>query len=539
MAYAVILIVAASLLLFANTVTHPFLYDDHVLIVGNKKLGSPEYLSSIFNSSFQYDVPRLDYSAFQIDYYRPFIRLLFWCIYQVGGLNSKFWHLSNIILFSIVSVLVWALIYKLSNNLGLSTVSGLLFVVHPIHTEAVAYVNSLVETLHAIFFLSALLLYLGARETTSADRSRQIVLYLGALFLFEAALLTKEAALCFPMVIVALELSFCSGNWRECLVLVIKRTSLFLLPLAGYFALRYMTYGNLMRLRSGMPIWQVLINIPQAIFNYLKMLVYPVSLTMLNSIKIIDSIINPYFIIPSLLLLTVTLLLLIYSSRRTFFYWAFFIITLTPVLHLGIFSEDRMLQHRYAFLASVGFCALVGTLFDKLLAKSRVTYAVLSAVIIFLSIQTYKQNSYWRSEYVLYQREYALAPNSDFAACAYASQLLLAGQVQEAARLFTHVIEKIKPDSDFAHFGMASYYMMKGDYEQAAYFYERTIELQQGHRRDLYIYLAECYKRLGNRERAIQLLEELVKSNPDYLEAKFALAELMAADASFGGSYAN
>lgn len=530
-----------SFLLFLNTSTHPFVYDDHVLIVENTRLASYEYLSSLFNNSFQYDAPRLDYSSFQIDYYRPFVRLLFWIIYQIGGLNSVYWHVSNILLFSLVSMLVWLVVERLSANSRVATVTAVLFAAHPVHTEAVAYVNSLVETLHAIFFLSSLLVYLIARDSSternSTDRS---ILYLGALMLFESALLTKEAALCLPIVIGALELLTTEEGWKKGLLRGIKAASFFLIAVAGYFLLRYMTYGKVMRVKSGMPLWKVFVNIPQAITGYLKMLLYPVSLTMLNTLPLTESLLSPYFLLPTVLLIAVTLGLWIYASRMTFFYWIFLLITLMPVMHLGVFPLDRILQHRYVFIASIGLFALLATGFEKLLIRApRPAYAALGITLIFLSVQTYKQNSYWQSEFTLYQREYALAPDSEFAANAYASQLLLNGQPQEAAKLFTHIIQKINPNSAFAHLGMAEYYRMHADYEQALYFFDRTINIQQGHRLDLYIALAECYEKTGRRHRGIDVLRQVIKEHPNYLDAQKALSDMLRAEASSGGVYVN
>ncbi len=536
-----VVVAVFSFLLFLNTSTHPFVYDDHVLIVENSRLASIEYLSSLFNSSFQYDAPRIDYSSFQIDYYRPFVRLLFWIIYQIGELNPVYWHVSNILLFSLVSVLVWLLVDKLSGNRRVATISALLFVAHPVHTEAVAYVNSLVETLHAIFFLSALLVYLIARDR-SAGRSLtdRGILYLGALMLFESALLTKEAAICLPIVIGALEFLTTEEGWKKRLLKGMQASSLFLIPIAGYFLLRYITYGRVARMNSNMPLWKVFINIPQAITSYLKMLLYPVSLTLLNTLPLTESLFSPYFLLPTFILVALTATLWLYTSRLTFFYWIFLLVTLMPVMHLGVFPLDRILQHRYVFIGSIGIFALLATGFDKLVAKApRPAYIALAAILVFLSVQTYKQNGYWQSEFILYQREYHLAPGSEFAAAAYASQLLIKGQSQEAARLFTHIIQKINPDSAFAHLGMAEYYKAYGDYEQAAHFYTRVITLQGGHRRDLYLSLAECYKRIGNKQKAIEILQEAVKSHPEYLDAQRALAEMLRAENPLGGSYVN
>lgn len=529
-----------SFLLFLNTSTHPFVYDDHVLIVENTRLATPEYLSSLFNSSFQYDAPRLDYSSFQIDYYRPFVRLLFWIIYQIGGLNPVYWHVSNILLFSIVSALVWLVVDKLSGSRRVATVTALLFAAHPVHTEAVAYVNSLVETLHAIFFLSALLVYLIARDSSTKSLTDRGILYLGTLMLFESALLTKEAAVCLPIVIGVLELLTTEEGWKKRFLRGIQAGSFFLIAIAGYLLLRYVTYGRVLRVNSDMPLWKVFINIPQAITGYLKMLLYPVSLTMLNTLPLTESLLSPYFLLPVTILISVTLGLWLYASRMTFFYWAFLLITLMPVLHLGIFPLDRILQHRYVFIGSIGIFALLATGFEQLLIRAhRPAYVILGAVLIFLSVQTYKQNGYWKSEFTLYQREYALAPNSEFAANAYAFQLLLNGQPQEAARLFTHILQKMNPDSAFANLGMAEYYRVHEDYEQALHFFDRTITIQRGHRLDLYIALAECYEKIGRRGKGIEILRQVVKEHPKYLDAQKALSEMLKAEFSSGGNYVN
>src|SRR5262249_54837101 len=141
-----------------------------------------------------------------IDYYRPFIRMLFGLSYQAFGLETPYWHLLNVLIYCAVVALSYSLIKRISGSKAVGAVGALLFAVHPIHSEAAAWTCGSVDTLHALFYFGSFALYLRMREEKSPSSRR--IFFMGSIALFMAALLTKEMALSLPILIAVHRLIF-------------------------------------------------------------------------------------------------------------------------------------------------------------------------------------------------------------------------------------------------------------------------------------------------------------------------------------------
>src|SRR6185369_11530767 len=89
-----------TFLVFAGTLRNQFVYDDHYLIEWNQALRDWTYFTRLFVDSHSYDVPWLNINAMSLDYYRPFTRMLFVLAYHAFGLQTKYWHLLNVMIFS-------------------------------------------------------------------------------------------------------------------------------------------------------------------------------------------------------------------------------------------------------------------------------------------------------------------------------------------------------------------------------------------------------------------------------------------------------
>ncbi|XP_074651440.1 protein O-mannosyl-transferase TMTC2-like [Tubulanus polymorphus] len=152
--------VAASLLaclLYMNTLTADFAYDDSRAILKNQDLLPETAITSIFYNDF-WGTP-LTHSGSHKSY-RPLCVLTFRLNYYLHGLNAMGFHLGNVILHSIVTGLFTYVAKILMRRTFASFVAGLLFAVHPIHTEAVAGIVGRADIGACLFFLLTLLNYI-------------------------------------------------------------------------------------------------------------------------------------------------------------------------------------------------------------------------------------------------------------------------------------------------------------------------------------------------------------------------------------------
>lgn len=522
-----------SLLIFIGALGHGFVNDDHALIENNPGLKDPDYIATAFLQSHAYDLAELNYNKAAVDYYRPFTRLLFAYAYQVFGLETNYWHALNLMLFAIVAALIFINSELLSKNRAITIITTALFIFHPIHTEAAAWINCIVELLHAIFFLAATACYFASDQTTDKQQAR--TLWIGSLMLTIAALLSKEAAMCMPILIGAYRFI----NTDKALVERIKATIVSMLPftilLIIYLAWRYWIYGGSLRMaHSRIPEMQVLLTIPLLIINYIKMIFVPVNLNVIYDITPIKSISDIKFWLPFMLLISAAIFIWTNWPRQLIFAAAWFLITLMLTLNIGIFRPEYPIQDRYAFLPSFGCCLLLGTvLFHMLKVNSGIVWrewllsTAIIAIMIFLAVMTVRQNRYWHSDLTLWQRAVAVNPDNAFARCSLGWSLFNGNDKEVAGREFTASFKLSNGQSACGCSGLASYYAERGDSQQAITFFEQAVALGAGDTNPfIYTDLARLYFKVGEKDKARTLIKQLLEVNPEFEEAKKLMQEI-------------
>jgi protein O-mannosyl-transferase len=520
----------AAFAVFANTLVNQFVYDDHYLIEWNHALRDWTYFTRLFVDSHSYDVPWLNINAMSLDYYRPFTRMLFVLAYQVFELQTKYWHLLNVMIFSAIVALAYILIRQMSGKRAIAIAGTLLFIVHPIHSEVVAWVNCLGELLHALFFLGAFALYL---HLESIDRKP--LFFLGSLTLFVAALLSKEAALCFPILVAAHKFIHTEEGLFRRATAALRAAMPFLIVVAIYIGWRFFVYGGTLRVGSKLPLVFTLLTIPSVVLEYLKMLLFPAGLSPVHSVPIVLDAAAPSFWLPLLLLVAIAALVWLRGPRMLAFACAWIIVTLLPVLNIGGFIPDLIIQDRYAFLPSLGFCAAVAMGFGRLLESGGMTarlrpvlLGLFAAAVVALLALTIRQNGFWYSDQTLFERAVAVNPGSEFAQCSYGWALYYGEKKDEAALHFTRSFQIKNGRSGCGCLGMGNYYADQKDYDQAIQFYERAIELKQGELNLLvFIKLAEAYNEKGQKGKAVDLLSRTIEANPNFGQARAMLGKLM------------
>jgi hypothetical protein len=174
------LIFAFTWALFANTLVNRFAFDDKSLVVENAFLKTHTPVSTIFSTNYRAG------AGFTGDgLYRPLVMLSYQL--NAGKEISPFpFHLFNVTLNAVNAALLFLLLYLLFRNLPLAIIAGLIFGVHPLHTEAVANIAGRPEILCTFFLLLSWLIL-------ERYRTRLWSIPVGAVFLF-GALLSKETA---------------------------------------------------------------------------------------------------------------------------------------------------------------------------------------------------------------------------------------------------------------------------------------------------------------------------------------------------------
>ncbi|TAK08083.1 hypothetical protein EPO44_03070, partial [bacterium] len=199
----IFLIVCFATLFYTNSFANFFVWNDWTLIIENFLIKDWRNLPEIFTSAFW---KPLVGEPSQI--YRPLLSLSFMADFAVWGLNPWGYHLTNTLFHILNSILIYFLarVYVPAIPALMAT---LLFAVHPIHTEAVTYISGRGELIMTFFLLSGVLVFLKSEKRTSW------LFYLVSLPLFFFALLTKETAVIFPLLLLAADGTAFPSSWQS------------------------------------------------------------------------------------------------------------------------------------------------------------------------------------------------------------------------------------------------------------------------------------------------------------------------------------
>ena len=162
----ILIVLVITLVAFVGSLRYDFVYDDVEQIVGNRYVHSWHYLPRFFTEHVWGHLN----SSSPGTYYRPIFLLWLLLNHSVFGLQASGWHFTTVALHVLVTYTVYRLALGINLDRLTACVAALLFGLHPVHVEAVAWVSGGTEPLLAALFVPAFLCYLRARA--AAGRSR-------------------------------------------------------------------------------------------------------------------------------------------------------------------------------------------------------------------------------------------------------------------------------------------------------------------------------------------------------------------------------
>ena len=533
-----IVVAAVAAVVYSNTLANGFVSDDNALIFQHPFVPHVRDWPRIFTAGHYEGTGG----------YRPLVTLSFAFNYCFGGRNPVGYHLINILLHAANSVLVLLLLSRLLLGRAAAFVGALIFAVHPIHTEAVAWISGRAEVLAAFFFFIAWLLHLRSRQVTSLWSPPRV---LSAVALF-AALLSKENALIFPGVIVAGDVLI--SRWQShCDALTnlsrAQRWARLYLPSLAAIALYFIVRGLLYH----QPIWRLvrdvqfvdnpLAHVPlierlltagKIQLEYLRLLVWPRHLCAdysYNSVPIVTNIGDP-IVLSAFAVCALLFVIAVWSFShrgRLWFGIVFYAFAVAPVANvltvIGTIKAERLL-----YLPSFGLCFIVGVgivwLSQTRLRLIRFSFAVstalFAAVIASAGFATWKRNSVWRDERSLWQSVADTVPNNIKAQLHVGSDALASGDDAKAIGAFRAAMQ-IDSQSEDAVINLSAALMQDQQYGEATRILENAVS-QHPSRAVVHLNLGLAYLGVGRPASAIAELRHACDLDPSNAVTRFNLA---------------
>jgi len=492
------LIAAIGFLIYANSLQGQFLWDDESLVQYNPYIKSWSHLPKIFTS-------RLGSIAKEAGaFYRPVQTLTYLLDYSLWKLNVIGYHAVNIGWHILAALSVYGLVQILFRNGKLSLLTALLFVTHPIHTEAVSYISGRADSLVTFFMLTSFILYL------KYDQKRTGLILSAMAGSYLLALLSKEYSLILPVLVGFYHYSFKKPINR-------KAFSVLLGTMLAYCLWRGLVVGIGTIAEGAAPtFFQRLPGVFVAMTNYFRILVLPFDLHMEYG-GILFPMNEPKAIIGFVLIL----ILMGYVFRKKdqdrflFFSVGWFFISLLPSSNLFFPINAYMAEH-WLYVPSIGFTLIVSRFIINCAENQKLkgmAFIIIGGLLIFYSVLTVRQNSYWGNGISFYKKMLYYAPDSSRLYNNLAKAYHDAGKNDDLIDLLNKAIQK-QPDNALAHNNLGNAYKEIGKYKEAVASYNQAITIDPLHAGPYYNLSTVYADAFGRIDEAIQLLNKAIELSP-------------------------
>jgi tetratricopeptide (TPR) repeat protein len=446
--------------------------------------------------------------------------------YAVWGLDPWGFHLTNNVLHTLNTALVFILCVQLvktgrpgqgmRKTVITATVTALLFGLHPLHVESVAWVTERKDVLYSLFFLLSIIVYL--RYVSSSGLGRRL-LYASSLCLFAMSLMSKPMAVTLPVVLLVLDyypLRRLSFKWA-----VVEKIPFFFFSLLLSVMTVFAHHSESFEEQT--VLGRLFLPAKNYIF-YLYKMVLPTGLVPYYPYPEKASPLTMEYVLATVLFAAITLLCVWTFKRQRVFStaWLYYLVTLLPVIGLVGFS-DFVAADRYTYLPSLGPFMLAGLGAAYLMGtggrrRMVATACVATVILATLAAMTIRQTGVWKNSITFWSHEISVYPDRlPLAYTGRGTALHNLGDFRRAIENFDTAIA-LSPEYAQAYANRGASLQKLGDFKRAIEDFDTAIALRPGH--------AQAY---ADRGAALQELGDFRQAIEDFDTA----IALRSADASF------
>lgn len=502
--FAVLILIVFAPALAGQLVT----WDDMSYLVGNEKMLKNMDLVKIFTT------PSV------MGNYHPLTMLTYSIVYQIAGFaTTKYFHLINILLHILNTILVYRLSFKLtSEKKYVSIIVALLFAIHPFHVESVAWVSELKDVLYTSFWLLSILSFMKGYEKQDTKY------YVFSILLFLGSCLSKGMAVTLPPVLVLiLYFYYQEKNIKKYFSLI----PFFVLALViGIVAYQAQKSGQgLAALGSYSFLERFLFVCYSFVFYPLKGLL-PLKLSIVYPYPRSGSDLSIlYYIAPVFVILYFVLL---WKSWRRYPLVALglsiYAICILPVLQLLPVGESMVFE-RYYYVSSIGiFLAIVyagNAVLLRFPSYRNYALGVLGVTMMYYAYSSYTRCQDWKDTLSLWGAVMRDYPEVDKSYYAYGEDFQAKGNASKAFEYYNKTIEK-NPDNKKAYINLANCYItFNKDNQNAELNFKKALALDPNYSKALYGIGTIIYP--SNQDSAYIYFRKAAQYEPTFQEAHYML----------------
>ncbi|MBF0343771.1 MAG: tetratricopeptide repeat protein [Nitrospirae bacterium] len=570
-----VLIIIVGLIVYSNTLNVPFVFDDDISITANpliRNFNSFFESSALNNTGIEPSVR--DFFSTRIIGY-----LTFAINYNLNGYDVTGYHIFNILVHLANALLIYWLVMFLFSTPYFSEAqwqdtpnvvalaSALLFVCHPIQTQAVTYIVQRFASLATLFYLLSVVAYMWSRFDFES-KARKYILYAVSVIAAVCAMKTKEISFTLPVAVVLVEFLFFAGD--------VKKRVIYLLPILLtmlVIPLTLLTSGGSFTIATSENVsrWDYLFTQFSVIVRYIRLFFIPVGQNLDYDYPVYRSLFEPAVFLSLLFLLSIIGVGMylyhlscgrcpekryLYLCRLIAFGIVWFFLTISIESSI-IPIEDVIFEHR-VYLPSVGFFTMIAamlaaieTLKAEVIKTRKVLIPLAACLVLVLSVAAYHRNGIWRDNVTLWEDVVNKSPNKARSHNNLGMYYERQGSLYRAIEHYK-TAARLKPDYVVAHMNLSRIYAMQGlttDYlselRMALKVYDdilRDPKAAKKHRVDavevagIHYELGASLARLRLYDEAAVELEAAIRLNPDSVEAHVDLGNIYALRGSVDGA---
>ena len=559
--FCILILMVVGFLVYSFNLQNKLFWDDDDWIKGNVFVHDFAHTKEIFTQNI------LAGYGLNSNYYRPLLLLSFAGNYAIGSIKPLGYHLVNNGLHVANGILIFLILLGVFKRRLPAFLAALLFLIHPLQTEAVTYISGRGDPMSVFFMLLTLWSFIKF-ETIGLLRGLTSKYLVGSLLSMVAAVLSRETAVLMPVFLMIFYVSFLAvdGFWRSLKKSVIKTIPYWGITVA-YAVLRLTVFNfkNTINFYSQANDYTQhlsyrLYTFGHALVEYFKLIFAPVGLHMERDLPLKTSLFQwpvPLAVIIILAVLGVGFWFYRKSQKLPttnyqlqtnlwFFGWGWFFVALAPVS--GIIPINAVMYEHWLYLPLIGFFTIVAfylvKLFDYLKSKSHsIFYFLLSIFLVvyfsFFAYQSIQRNILWGKPIEFYESILKYNPNTVRIMNNLGNLYSEKGDIDQAAVMYQRAVS-IPGGNLFAqpYYNLGNIYRDQKNIEAAIEQYKKAIEVDSAFP-FAYQNLAVIYANRGQLVEAAEMLEKVKKLRPTEPRVYYNLALIYTAQNKFSLAISN
>lgn len=489
--------------------------DDDWMVYDNEKIKEGLNLKNI-KWAFSSD-------SLKLGFYFPLTIISHLTDVSLYGLNPFYHHLTSLIIHTFNAILLFFMLVNSTRDHLKSFLISLLFAIHPLHVESVAWISERKDVLSSFFALLSLLFYVYYSKKPSIKR------YIPVFLFYLCGLLSKTMVITLPFVMLLMDywplkrIDFESKSFLKKFkyLLVEKIPMLLLIPIFSYLTILAQEKATALLPLENLSLDKRIFNAVISYIRYLYKMVYPEGLTALYPLNPND-LKTHIFIFSLLILLTLTILAIIYARKFPFLFFGWFLyfgmlIPVIGIVQVGI----QCCADRYTYLSLIGIFIVVVYFSFEIAKRNKFLklFLIVVAPVVFLTLTflTSKQVLVWKDSETLFRHTLKHTKGNWLIDNNYAAILMEKGNFDEAVFHLKRAMES-NPRFENIYINLSLIYSNLQKYSEGADYAKKALEISPNSDKALTNF-GLALNGMGNFSEAITNLKKAIEINPLNLEA--------------------